>query len=166
MEKLMDQFSLGMFFWMTILFVALMFLLKKFAWKPILEAINSREEGIREALASAEDAKKEMQNLKSDNENLLKEARAEREAMIKDAREIKEQMIADAKTQAQAEADKAVKQAQETIASEKNAAIAELKNQVATLSVDIAEKVMRNELSDKKKQLAMVEDMLKEVTLN
>jgi F-type H+-transporting ATPase subunit b len=101
MEKLIDDFSLGLFFWQIVIFVGLIFLLKKFAWKPILDAVNEREEGIKNALLSAENAKKEMQNLKSDNEKLLAEARAESDAMMKEAREIKEKMINDAKTEAQ-----------------------------------------------------------------
>ena len=166
MVKLLEEFSLGLFFWQMLIFIGLIFLLKKFAWKPILNAVNEREEGIKNALESAENAKKEMQNLQSDNEKLLKEARAEREAMLKEARELKNKMIADAKDQAQDEANKMIKQAQAAIQSEKQAAVAELKNQVASLSVDIAEKVVRGELSDKKKQLKLVEEMLGDATLN
>ena len=93
MEKLLGEFSIGLFFWQTVLFVALLLLLRKFAWKPILNAINEREEGIKNALDSAEKAKREMVNLQADNEKLLKEARAEREAMLKEAREMKNKMI-------------------------------------------------------------------------
>ncbi|KAB8151359.1 F0F1 ATP synthase subunit B [Kordia sp. TARA_039_SRF] len=166
MEKLISEFSFGLFFWQLFLFVGLVLLLWKFAWKPILEAVNSREDGIKDALASAENAKKEMQNLQADNEKLLKEARAEREAMLKEAREIKEKMIADAKEEAQAQAGKMIAQAEESIRSEKQAALAELKNQVATISVEIAEKVVHGELEDKKKQLSLVDKMLNDVTLN
>lgn len=166
MDKLIEQFSFGLFFWQLFLFVGLLFLLKKFAWKPILEAVNTREEGIKNALASAEDAKKEMQNLNADNERLLKEARAERDAMMKEAREIKESMISDAKEEAKAEGAKIIEQAQATIQSEKNAAISELKNQVAELSVGIAEKVVRKELANDKDQSQLIEDLLKEVTIS
>jgi F-type H+-transporting ATPase subunit b len=166
MEKLIEEFSLGLFFWQMLIFIGLILLLKKFAWKPILNAVNEREEGIKNALESAENAKKEMQNLQSDNEKLIKEARAEREAMLKEAREIKDKMITDAKDQAQVEASKLIKQAQAAIQSEKQAAIADHKNQVASLSVDIAEKVIRGELADKTKQLKLVEQMLGEATLN
>jgi F-type H+-transporting ATPase subunit b len=93
MEKLIEQFSLGLFFWSALIFVGLILLLKKFAWKPILDAINEREEGIKNALLSAENAKKEMQNLQADNQRILQEARMERDAMLKEAREIKEKMI-------------------------------------------------------------------------
>jgi len=165
MDKLIEQFSLGLFFWQLILFVALVLLLKKFAWKPILNAVNDREEGILKALESAENARKEMQNLTADNERILKEARIERDAMLKEAREMKDSMITEAKSEAHAQATKVIEQAKATIESEKHAAIAEIKNQVAELSLEIAERVMRNELSDKNKQIKLVEDMLKEVKL-
>ncbi|MEW7279358.1 F0F1 ATP synthase subunit B [Aquimarina sp. 2201CG1-2-11] len=166
MEKLINDFSFGLFFWQILIFVGLLLLLRKFAWKPILDAVNNREEGIKNALESAEEAKKEMQNLQADNERILNEARAERDGMLKEARQLKENMIADAKTEAQTEADKIVAQAQATIASEKKAAIADLKNQVAGLSVEIAEKMLKKELSGNDKQLELVESMLEDVTLN
>jgi F-type H+-transporting ATPase subunit b len=166
MEELFGQFSIGLFIMQTILFVGLIFLLKKFAWKPILDAVNEREEGIKNALLSAENAKKEMQNLKSDNEKLLADARLERDAMIKEAREIKEKMINDAKTEAQVAGQKMIEQAKASIESEKNAAMAELKAQVSTLSLDIAEKLLKDELSNKEAQTKLVEKMLGDVKLN
>jgi len=166
MDKLLSDFSLGLFFWMGVLFVVLVFLLKKFAWKPILDAVNDREEGIKKALASAEKAKKEMQNLASDNEALVKEARAERDAMLKEAREIKAKIVAEAKDEAQTQANKMIEQAQTAIASEKKSAMAELKNHVASLSVEIAEKMVREQLSSKDKQLKLVEELLGEAKLN
>lgn len=166
MEKLIEQFSLGLFFWMLVIFIALIFLLKKFAWKPILDAVNEREEGIKNALLSAENAKKEMQNLKADNEKLLAEARAERDAMMKEAREIKEKMINDAKTEAQVQGNKMIEQAKAAIESEKNAAMADLKNQVSSLSLSIAEKILKDELSNKESQTKIVEKMLEDVKLN
>lgn len=166
MEKLLGEFSIGLFFWQTVLFLALLFLLRKFAWKPILNAVNDREEGIKNALDSAEKAKLEMQNLQADNEKLLKQARAEREEMLKEAREIKNKMIDDAKDEAREEAGKLIAQAQASIETEKKAAIAELKSQVANLSIEIAEKVVREELSNKEKQVKLVESMLGEATLN
>lgn len=166
MEELFGQFSIGLFIMQTILFVGLIFLLKKFAWKPILDAVNEREEGIKNALLSAENAKKEMQNLKSDNEKLLAEARLERDAMIKEAREIREKMINDAKTEAQVAGQKMIEQAKASIESEKNAAMAELKAQVSTLSLDIAEKLLKEELSNKEAQTKLVEKMLGDVKLN
>ncbi|RXR33592.1 F0F1 ATP synthase subunit B [Flavobacterium piscinae] len=166
MEKLIEQFSLGLFFWMLVIFVGLIFLLKKFAWKPILDAVNEREEGIRNALLSAENAKKEMLNLQSSNEKLVAEARAERDAMMKEAREIKEKMINDAKSEAQAQGEKMIAQAKAAIESEKNAAMAELKNQVSTLSLEIAEKVLKSELSNTEAQSKLVERMLGDAKLN
>jgi len=166
MEKLWNEFSFGLFFWQILLFVGLVLLLKKFAWKPILEAVNSREEGIKNALASAEDAKKEMQNLQADNEKLVKEARAERDAMMKEAREIKESMISEAKEEAKEVTSQLIEKAQASIQQEKQAALAELKKQVAELSIGIAETVIKKELSSKDDQLKLVEGMLEEVTLN
>lgn len=166
MEELFGQFSLGLFIMQTILFLALVFLLKKFAWKPILDAVNEREEGIKNALQSAENAKKEMQNLKSDNEKLLADARLERDSMMKEAREIKEKMISDAKTEAQVAGQKMIEQAKATIESEKNAALAELKAQVSTLSLGIAEKLLKDELSNKEAQTKLVEKMLDDVKLS
>jgi F-type H+-transporting ATPase subunit b len=166
MEKLIEQFQLGLFFWLLVIFVGLVFLLKKFAWKPILDAVNEREEGIKNALLAAENAKKDMQNLKADNEKLLAEARAERDLMIKEAREIKEKMIADAKSEAQAQGEKMIDQAKASIESEKNAAMAELKNQVSSLSLEIAEKLLQDELTNKEAQTKLVEKMLGDAKLN
>jgi F-type H+-transporting ATPase subunit b len=166
MEDLFGQFSLGLFIMQTVLFVGLILLLKKFAWKPILDAVNEREEGIRNALLSAENAKKEMLNLQSSNEKLVAEARAERDAMMKEAREIKEKMINDAKSEAQAQGEKMIAQAKAAIESEKNAAMAELKNQVSTLSLEIAEKVLKSELSNTEAQSKLVERMLGDAKLN
>ncbi len=101
MDKLINEFSIGLFFWQTVLFLALLFLLRKYAWKPILNALNDREEGIKNALDSAEKARQEMENLNADNERILKEARTERETMLKEAREMKAKMISDAKEEAQ-----------------------------------------------------------------
>jgi F-type H+-transporting ATPase subunit b len=158
--------DVGLLFWTLISFGVLLFLLRKFAWKPIVNTVNTREESIKDALASAEKARLEMENLQADNERILKEARAEREAMLKEARELKNKMIADAKDEAQAQANKMIEQAQSAIVSEKKAAMAELKSHVAGLAVDIAEKVVRDELSNKDKQLQLVESMLGDTALN
>lgn len=166
MEELFGGFSLGLFIWQAILFIALVLLLKKFAWKPILDSVNDREEGIKNALDAAEKAKLEMQNLQADNQKLLQEARAERETMLKEARDMKNKMIEDAKDEAKTAAGKLIEQAQAAIETEKKAAIAELKSQVASLSIEIAEKVMREELSNKDKQVKLVESMLGEAKLN
>ena len=166
MEKLINDFSFGLFVWQSLIFLLLIFLLKKFAWKPILDAVNEREEGIKNALLSAEIAKRDMQNLKSDNEKLLADARVERDAMLKDAREIKDKIVAEAKDEAQVQAGKMIEQAKAAITIEKNAAMAELKTQVSNLSIEIAEKRLRNELSDKAAQTKLVEKMLDDVKSN
>ena len=166
MEKLIEEFSLGLFVWQTVIFVGLVLLLKKFAWKPILNAVNEREEGIKGALEAADQARAELENLNADNEKLLKEARAEREVMIKEARQFKDKMIADAKADAKAEADKLIAQAQETIQSEKKAAVADIKKQVAELSIAIAEKVIKEELSNASKQDKLVSDLVKDIEIN
>ena len=166
MEKLINDFSFGLFFWQTLIFLLLIFLLRKFAWKPILDAVNEREDGIKNALLSAEIAKKDMQNLRSDNEKLLAEARVERDVMLKEAREIKDKIVSEAKAEAQVQAGKMIEQAKAAINSEKNAAMAELKNQVSSLSIEIAEKVLKSELTDKASQTKLVEKMLGDVKLN
>lgn len=166
METLLNDFSPGLFIMQTVIFLVLIFLMVRFAWKPIMNSLNDREEGIQNALDSAEKAKLEMQNLQADNQKLLKEARAEREAMLKDARDMKNKMIEDAKGEAQAEATKLITQAHASIEAEKKAAIAELKSQVADLSIEIAEKVVREELSNRAKQIKLVESMLGDAKLN
>lgn len=166
MEKLINDFSVGLFFWQSLLFIALILLLKKFAWGPILTAVEEREEGIRSALDSAEKAKSELENLNADNERILAEARIERDALLKEAREIKGKIINHAKEQANSEADKVLTSAKEQINNEKLKAITELKNSVAELSIDIAEKVLRSELADKAKQESLVTNALKKSELN
>lgn len=153
-------------FWTTIIFIVFFFLLKKFAWKPILEAVKGREDSINSALLAAENAKKDIQNLKADNEKLLAEARAERDIMIKEAREIKEKMIVDARAEAQAQGENMIAQAKATIEGEKNAAMAEIKSQVSSLSLAIAEKVLRGELANNEAQTTLVEKMLNDAKLN
>ena len=166
MEKLINDFSFGLFIWQVVIFVGLILLLKKFAWKPILDAVNEREEGIKNALLSADNARKEMQNLQSDNQRILQEARMERDALLKDAREMKDKMVADAKNEAQAQGQKMIEQAKAAIESEKNAAMAELKLHVSTLSLEIAEKLLKDELSNKEAQVKLVEKMLGDAKLN
>ena len=166
MDKLINDFSFGLFIWQIVIFVGLILLLKKFAWKPILDAVNEREEGIKNALESAENAKKEMQDLQADNQRILQEARLERDSMLKEAREMKEKIVADAKNEAQAQGQKMIEQAKAAIESEKNAAMNELKLQVSTLSLSIAEKVLKDELSNKEAQTKLVEKMLEDVKLN
>jgi F-type H+-transporting ATPase subunit b len=166
MDKLINDFSFGLFFWQLFIFIGLIFLLKKFAWKPILDSVNEREEGIRSALLSAENARKEMQNLQADNQRILQEARMERDTMLKEAREMKEKMIADSKNEAAAAGQKMIEQAKAAIESEKNAAMAELKSQVSSLSLEIAEKLLKDELSNKDSQVKLVEKMLGDAKMN
>ena len=165
MEKLIEEFSIGLFFWQTIIFVILIFLLKKFAWSPILKAVNDREQGIKDALDSAEAAKKEMQSLQADNEKIMKEARAERDSLLKEARDLKNSMIYQAKDEAKSEAQKIIESANEAILNEKNAAVSDIKKQVASLSIEIAEKLLKEKLSDDNKQMKIVEDLIKDVKL-
>lgn len=158
--------AIGLIFWMCISFGLILFILGKFAWKPILKAIKDRETSIQDALESAENARKEMESLKAGNEKILNEARAERDALLKDARDAKESIIAEAKSKASKEAEQLLKTARETINNEKMAAITELKNQVATLSIEVAEKILKNELSSDDKQKAYMKNLMQDVTLN
>ena len=161
MEKLIEEFSVGLFFWQTVLFIALIFLLRKFAWKPILNAVIEREEKIEGALKAAEEAENKMKELSANNEKILADARVERENILKDGRSIKEKMIADAKSQASTEADKIITSAKEQINIEKMKAMTEIKNQVADISIEMAEKILRTELKDAKNQKKLIEEALK-----
>lgn len=151
---------------MTIAFLVVWVGLGKFAWPSILETVKEREENIKNALASADNARAEMAKLQSENEAILKQAREERDVILKEGKEIKEKMIADAKGLAQAEADKIVASARESIETEKTAAMAEIKNHVAALSIDIAEKILKAELGDATKQKQLVDNLLEDIKLN
>lgn len=153
----------GLIFWTTLTFLLLVFLLKRFAWKPILSAVKDREESIEVALKSAEMAREEMKNLKSDNDKILAEARAERDAMLKEGRELRDKTIDAAKEAAKSEAEKMIENAREQIEMQKKAAMTELKNQVAALSIEMAEKILRKELQDAKKQEALINEMLEDI---
>tara|TARA_B100001113_G_C21027444_1_gene586402 strand:+ start:232 stop:732 length:501 start_codon:yes stop_codon:yes gene_type:complete len=166
MEQLISEFSVGLFFWQTLLFIILVFFLKKYAWKPILNAVEEREDGIKSALDSAEKAKKEMQNLNADNEKILAEARLERDNLLKEARDMKNNIISEAKEKANIETEKILLSAQEQIHNEKMRAITELKNTVADLSIDMATMVLKSELQDIDKQKKLVSNALKEADLN
>lgn len=158
--------SIGLIFWMVVSFSIILFLLRKFAWKPILQMIKDREDSIESALSAAEKAKEEMKALQSNNEKILAEARNERDQLLKDARDIREKMIAEAKGIAAKEGERLLTAARENIQNEKMAAITELKNQVATLSIEIAEKILKSELSSDEKQKTLVNTLLKDVNLN
>jgi|TARA_B110000444_G_scaffold2157_1_gene1955 F-type H+-transporting ATPase subunit b len=165
MEKLIGEFSLGLFFWQSLIFIGLLFMLRKFAWKPILGAVNDRETSIKDALASAEAARDEMKNLQSDNQRILKEARAEKEVLLKEARATRSELINGAKEEAQEEAQKILSQAQDAIQSEKRAAVKELREQVGSIAMEIAEKVLQKELENKDRQLELVDQLLQDTKL-
>ena len=165
MEKLINEFSFGLFFWQLFIFIGLVLLLRKFAWKPILDTVNERETSIKNAINAAEEAKNEMASTQANNQKFLKEALAEREALLKEARTNGDEIVAQAKTEAKAEADKIIALAQESIQNEKRAALNELKNQVAQISLDIAERVIDSELDSKYKQSQLVEKLIKDVSL-
>jgi F-type H+-transporting ATPase subunit b len=158
--------GIGLIFWTSIVFLLLVGILGKYAWKPILAAIKTREQDIEKALASAESALKDMRELKSANEVILNQARAERDNLLKDARDTKDAIIAEAKQKAQSEADRILSSAREQITIEKNAAVADLKKQIAQFSIEIAEKILKSELSNDEKQKTLVNNLMKDVNLN
>jgi F-type H+-transporting ATPase subunit b len=156
----------GLVFWMTVSFLIVVFLMRKFAWGPILSSLKEREISIEEALNAARKAKEEVAGMKAENERILMEARNERDKILKEARETKDMIVNEARAKAQTEGDRMINIARETIQNEKMAAITELKNQVATLSIEIAEKVIRQQLSNDEKQKTLVQDLLKDVKMN
>lgn len=166
MEKLIEQFSYGLFFWQLIILLIVVVLLGKFAWKPIVNALEEREEGISSALAQAEKARLEMSRLVNENEQLLKDARAERDIILKEAKELKDKIVVEAKNQAQIEGAKLIELAKKEINDQKLKALAEVKGQVSTLSLEIARAVLTKEFENQGKQDELVADLLKDVKLN
>ena len=162
----MISFDPGLIIWTTIIFTLLLVVLKKFAWKPILNAVDERNKSIEEALKSADKAKEEMALLNADNERILAEAKTERDKLLKEAREIKEGIIGEARNKADKEAEQIINSAKKQIAHEKMKAITELKNTVAALSIDIAEKVLKRELTEKVSQEKFIAEELKKTELN
>lgn len=158
--------SIGLLFWQVITFLVVLFLLSKFAWKPIMASLREREDNIDAALSMAEKAKLEMQALKADNERLLNEARAERDRILKDASEAANHLVETARTKANEEGTRLVEQARLSIENEKKAALAEVKNLAASLSIDIAEKLIRRELQDEQAQRALVQSYLQDTHLS
>ncbi|ANF52404.1 F0F1 ATP synthase subunit B [Chryseobacterium glaciei] len=158
--------GIGLLFWMTLTFVILLFLLAKFAWKPIVNAVNDRETSIVDALNQAKLAKKEMEELKADNERIIREAKIERDAILKEAREIKDRIVGEAKDAAKAEGDKLITAARQTINDEKNSAMAEIKSQIGTLSVNIAESILKQKLENNEAQNELVQSYLNKSNLN
>ncbi|TKC00232.1 F0F1 ATP synthase subunit B [Pedobacter cryophilus] len=158
--------SIGLVFWTLVSFLILLVLLKKLAWKPMLGAIHERERSIEDALNKAELAREEMSRLSNENEILMKQARIERDEILKEAKELKDQILVEAKNQAQIEGAKLIEKAKIEINNQKVAALDEVKNQVASLSIEIAEKVLRKQFDDQKTQNTLVSDLLKDVKLN
>lgn len=158
--------SIGNIFWTAVVFILLLVLLKAFAWKPILNAVNQREVTIIDALNQAKLAKLEMAQLKEDNERILREARAERDGILKEAREMKDKIVNEAKDSAKVEGEKMIAAARQSIETEKNAAMADIKNQIGSLSVSIAESILREKLDNNGAQNALVENILNKSNLN
>jgi F-type H+-transporting ATPase subunit b len=158
--------DIGLIFWTTVSFSILYFILAKFAWKPILGAVNEREKSIKDALSAAEMAKEEMASLKADNEKILNEAKLQRESLLKEAREIRSRIIADAESEATEKANKLIQSAKTAIENEKSAAMKELNNTVVDLSLNIAEKLLSKELDNKEKQQENIQEILENTKLN
>lgn len=158
--------GIGLLFWMTLTFGILLFILAKFAWKPIVNAVNDREASIVDALNQAKLAKKEMEDLKSDNERIIREAKIERDSILKEAREIKDRIVGEAKDVAKAEGDKMIEAAKQTIQTEKNAAMSEIRTQIGALSVNIAESILQKNLEKSEAQEELVQNYLNKSNLN
>ncbi len=158
--------GLGLILWMSLAFLAVLFILGKYAWKPILKALKEREGSIHEALNAAEKARKEMQKLQFSNEQLLLEAKNERDKILSEARKIKESIIEESKVKAMEETNRILNNAREAIQNEKMAVLTDLKDQMTDFSLEIAKKILKRELSDPKKQEDYVKDLLKEIKFN
>jgi F-type H+-transporting ATPase subunit b len=158
--------DIGLLFWMLVSFLIVFFILKKFAWKPILNMLHEREYNIEQALKAADKAREEMEKLQTNNERTLNEARAEREKIFREAQEMKDKIVGEAREQAVREKDKIMNDVRASIESEKNAAIREIRNATAEMSVQIAEKLLRRELSNDLKQKELVEELMKEIPVN
>jgi len=158
--------GIGLIFWMTLAFGLLLFILGKFVWPPIMRALSEREQAIELALHEADKARKEMEELRFSNEQLLREAKEERDGILRDARKVRESIIEESKVKATEEANRILENATERIHFEKMAAITDLKNQIANLSIEIAEKILRQELSDPEKDKAIVQKSISDITLN
>jgi F-type H+-transporting ATPase subunit b len=160
------QPGIGLIFWMTIAFASLIFILAKFAWKPIMKGIREREQSIDDALNAANKAREEMKELKFSNEQLLREAKEERDNIMREARKVKESIIENARLKANEEAQRIIENARESIQFEKMAALHDMKNQLALLSIEIAEKILKEELASKGKHKELVERLIDDVKFN
>lgn len=163
---LLENFSSGLFIIQSVIFLVLIFVLRKFAWKPIMDAVNEREVIIVDSLNQAKLAKQEVQNLKAENEVIIREAKVERDNILKEAREIKDKIVGEAKDAAKAEGDKMIEQARQSIQTEKSAAMADIKNQIGALSVNIAESILKQKLDNDGAQNTLVENILNKSNLN
>ena len=163
---LLENFSSGLFIIQSVVFIILLLVLRKFAWKPIMDAVNEREVTIVDSLNQAKLARQEVQNLKAENENIIREAKIERDNILKEAREIKERIVGEAKSIAQTEADKIIDQAKQSIQAEKSAAMADIKNQIGSLSVEIAETIKKQKLDNADAHNALVEKIINKSNLN
>lgn len=158
--------ELGLFFWTLVAFIAIFLILRKFAWGPILSSLSEREKGIADSIATAQNVKAEMAQMKAENEKLMAQAREERSTMLKEAKEIKDRMINEAKEQAKNEANKIIADAQLQILQQKNAALTEVKNEIGNLAVEVAGKILRQELAASKGQEAYMQLLSEDIKLN
>lgn len=158
--------DVGTIFWMLLMFIIVLVILKKFAWKPILNALDKREKSIEESLRSADRAREEMEQLKADNEKILAEARLERDGMLKETKQTSDKILSQARHKAGEEGKRLIEMAREQIENEKTSAVSEIRKQVAELSVNIAEKILREKLKDDKQQKELIDKLLKDIKLN
>tara|TARA_B100001248_G_scaffold222117_1_gene178500 strand:+ start:544 stop:1044 length:501 start_codon:yes stop_codon:yes gene_type:complete len=165
MEKLINEFSFGLFFWQLLIFVGLILILKKFAWKPILDTLNERENSIKESLESAQKAKDEFSKIKSDNEKILSNAKKERDFIISDAKKTGREIIEDSKNVAKLESEKIIENARESIIQEKDLILKDLKSQVVDISVEIASKILQKELNEKQKQEEYTQKLIDQIEI-
>lgn len=161
MDLVTPEFSLVI--WMTITFGILVFILGKFAWKPILNSLKERETSIETALKSAEEAKAQIAQMKSDNEALLQQARVERDEILKEAKQMKDQIVSEAKKSAEIEGTKLIERANQEIAKSKNAAIDELKSQIAGFSIELTQKLLKKELESNDEQKRLIDSHIKDL---
>ena len=165
MEKLINEFSFGLFFWQLLIFVGLILILKKFAWKPILDTLNERENSIKESLESAQKAKDEFSKIKADNDKILSNAKKERDFIISDAKKTGREIIEDSKNAAKLESEKIIENARESIIQEKDLILKDLKSQVVDISVEIASKILQKELNEKQKQEDYTQKLIDQIEI-
>jgi F-type H+-transporting ATPase subunit b len=165
MEKLINEFSFGLFFWQLLIFVGLILILKKFAWKPILDTLNERENSIKESLESAQKAKDEFSKIKADNDKIISDAKKERDSIISDAKKTGREIIEESKNSAKLESEKIIENARESITKEKDLILKDLKFQVVDISVEIASKILKKEFNEKQKQDDYTQKLIDEIEI-